>query len=92
MKGLGLLTFIRILFSKCLLPDFRLFSKYLRRKTLLSPAPVVVPLLSRIQRSCKEYLRLWTMTFGMRIAMEASLNEVPLVSRFMFIAVHYTLC
>ena len=92
MKGLGLLTYMRILFSKCLLPDFRLFSKCLRRKTLLSPSPVVVPLLSRIQRSCKENLRLWTMTFGMRIAMEVSLNQVPLVSRFMFIAVHYTLC
>ena len=27
-----------------------------------------------------------------RIALEASLNYVPLVSRFMFIAVHYTFC
>ena len=27
-----------------------------------------------------------------RIALEASLNDVPLVSRFMFIAVHYTFC
>ena len=27
-----------------------------------------------------------------RIALEASLNDVLLVSRFMFIAVHYTFC
>ena len=27
-----------------------------------------------------------------RIALEASLNDVPLVCRFMFIAVHYTFC
>ena len=27
-----------------------------------------------------------------RIALEASLNDVPLASRFMFIAVHYTFC
>ena len=26
------------------------------------------------------------------IALEASLNDVPLVSRFMFIAVHYAFC
>ena len=51
-------------FEECLLPDFRLFSKCLCRKTHLSPAPVVVHVLSRIQKSCKEYLRLWTMTFG----------------------------
>ena len=46
------------------LPNFRLFSKCLSRKTHLSPAPVVVDVLSRIQKSCKEYLRLWTLTSG----------------------------
>ena len=53
-------------FEVCRFPDFRLFSKCLRRKTHLSPAPVVVHvrMLSRIDKSCKEYLRLWTLTFG----------------------------
>ena len=53
-------------FEVCRLPDFRLFSKCLRRKTHLSPALVVVHvrMLSRIHKSCKEYLRLWTLTFG----------------------------
>ena len=65
MKGEGLLTLIRILFSKCV---FFLTLGYFRNvfvgKTHLSTVPVVVHVLSRIQKSCKEYLRLWTLSFG----------------------------
>ena len=80
-------------FEVCLLPDLRLFSKCLRWKTHLSPAPVMVHMLSHIQKSCKEYLRLWTMTFGIVTKSKTSTSFLTLIfiyiSYFVYIYVLY---
>ena len=84
MKGLGLLTIIRILLLKCVC---FLTLDCLRRKTHLNPAPVAVHVLSRIQKSWYRYQK-QDFEEAKWIALEASLIDVPEISRYIFIAVH----
>ena len=88
-------------FEVCLLPDFRLFSKCLRRKNspehrtssgarALTYSEVVQGISAPLDNDFWYRYQKQDFVEATRIALEASLNEGPLVTRFTFIAVHYT--
>ena len=102
MKGEGLLTLIRILFSKCV---FFLTLGYFRNVFVgknsaehrtssgaraLTYSEVVQGISAPLDNDFWYRYQKQDFVEATRIALEESLNEGPLVTRFTFIAVHYT--